>query len=374
MLKRILFVDDEPNVLQAFERQFRKQFEIHTAVGPAPGLTAVAENGPFSVIVSDLRMPGMDGIEFLTRVRQMAPDTVRVMLTGQADLGASIAAVNHGNIFQFLTKPCPSETLARVLDSAFEQYRLVTAERELLEQTLRGSIGVMSEILGLVNPIAFSRTVRIRRYVGHMAQKLNLADQWQFDLAAMLCQIGCVAVPEELLEKFDGGKLLDAAEREILSTQKRVGHDLLTHIPRLEGIAEMVANQEATCQELAGVPKAIAVGAQLLKVALDFDGMMRTGGSVDDVLSSMRSRKEYNQAFVAALDDLHAQDAMRTARLVSLTQLKTQMITNCDVRSRNGLLLLAKGQEIQDSTILRLKSFALTVGVVEPISVLVAHR
>src|SRR5580704_2833849 len=114
MLKRILFVDDEPNVLQAFERQFRKQFEIHTAVGPAPGLTAVAENGPFSVIVSDLRMPGMDGIEFLTRVRQMAPDTVRVMLTGQADLGASIAAVNHGNIFQFLTKPCPSETLARV--------------------------------------------------------------------------------------------------------------------------------------------------------------------------------------------------------------------------------------------------------------------
>src|ERR1700730_10145589 len=114
MLKRILCVDDEPNVLQAFERQFRKQFELHTAIGPERGLQAVAENGPFSVIVSDLRMPGMNGIEFLTRAKLMAPDTVRVMLTGQADLNATIAAVNQGNIFQFLIKPCPSDTLVRV--------------------------------------------------------------------------------------------------------------------------------------------------------------------------------------------------------------------------------------------------------------------
>jgi response regulator RpfG family c-di-GMP phosphodiesterase len=373
MLKRILCVDDEPNVLQAFERQFHKQFELHTAIGPERGLQAVAENGPFSVIVSDLRMPGMNGIEFLTRVRQMAPDTVRVMLTGQADLSATIAAVNQGNIFQFLTKPCPSETLARVLDAAFEQYRLITAERDLLEQTLRGSIGVMSEILSLVNPIAFSRTVRIRRYVGHIAQKLNLADQWQLDLAAMLSQIGCVAVPEELLEKLDSGRLLDSSEREVLSTQKRIGRDLLARIPRFEVIAEMVAHQDATRQELAGIPKAVAAGAQLLKVALDFDGWMRSGGSVDDAMSSMRSHEEYNQAFVAALDQMQAEDAKRTTRLVSLAQLKAQMITNCDIRSRSGMLLLAKGQEIMDSTIARLRSFAVTVGVVEPISVLMPN-
>jgi response regulator RpfG family c-di-GMP phosphodiesterase len=370
MLKRVLFVDDEPNVLQAFERQFRKQFEIHTAVGPQRGLQSITENGPFSVIVSDLRMPGMDGVEFLSRARQMAPETVRVMLTGQADISATIAAVNQGNIFQFLTKPCSSEILSRVLDSAFEQYRLITAERELLEQTLRGSIGVMSDILSLVNPIAFSRTIRTRRYVAHMAQKLNLADQWQFDLAAMLSQIGCVAVPEELLKKLDSGGLLDSAEQEILAAQKQVGHDLLARIPRLEMIAEMVARQDAPRQGMAGVPKAIAVGAQLLKVALDFDGWMRAGGTVDQAISSMRGRQEYNQSFVAALDDLQAEDAKRTTQLVSLAQLKPQMITNVDVRSRNGLLLLAKGQEVTDSSILRLKAFAITVGVVEPISVL----
>jgi response regulator RpfG family c-di-GMP phosphodiesterase len=373
MSKKILCVDDEANVLQAFERQFRKQFEIHTALGPERGLKAVAENGPFAVIVSDLRMPGMNGIEFLIRARQMSPDTVRVMLTGQADHNATIAAVNQGNIFQFLTKPCPSETLIRVLNSAVEQYRLITSERELLEQTLRGSIGVMSEILSLVNPLAFSRALRIRRYVGHMAQKLNLADQWQFDLAAMLCQIGCVAVPQELLEKRDSGELLDSRERAIVSAQKRISRDLLVRIPRMEAIAEMVVHQDATWAELEGVPKAIAVGAHLLKVALDFDGWLLRGGSVDEALSSMRSHMGYNQSFVAALEHLQVEDATRSTRLVTIMQLKTQMITNCDVRSKNGMLLLSKGQEIADSTIARLKTIALTVGVVEPISVLMPH-
>jgi DNA-binding NtrC family response regulator len=139
----------------AMERQFRKQFEIRTAVGPVLGLQAIAEAGPFAVVVSDLRMPVMDGVEFLTRVRAISPDSVRVMLTGQADMDAAIAAVNQGNIFQFLTKPCPAATLTRALNSALEQHRLITAERELLEQTLRSSVGVLSEILSLVNPLGF---------------------------------------------------------------------------------------------------------------------------------------------------------------------------------------------------------------------------
>ena len=126
----------------------------------------------------------MDGIEFLTRVRQTTPDTVRVMLTGEADLSAAISAVNEGRMFQFLSKPCPPEMLTRTLESALEQYRLVTAERELLESTLRSSIGVMSEILSLVNPPAFGRASRIRRYVQHMTEHLNLPDRWQYEVAA----------------------------------------------------------------------------------------------------------------------------------------------------------------------------------------------
>jgi HD domain-containing protein len=122
------------------------------------------------------------------------------MLTGQADLTAAVAAVNEGNIFQFLTKRCPSDMLGRALEALMEQHRLITAERALLEETLKGSIAVMTAILARVNPPAFSRAHRIRRYVEHMARELGLPDRWQYELAAMLSQIGCVAVPPGVME------------------------------------------------------------------------------------------------------------------------------------------------------------------------------
>jgi response regulator RpfG family c-di-GMP phosphodiesterase len=371
MLKRILCVDDEPNVLQAFERQLRRQFELKTALGPELGLRALAEDGPFAVVVSDLRMPGMNGIEFLARVRQTAPDTVRVMLTGDADLGATIKAVNEGKIFQFLNKPCPADMFARTLESALEQYRLITAERELLESTLRGSIGVLSEILSLVNPSAFSRGHRIRRYVQQMAEKLNLPDRWQYELAAMLSQIGCVTVPPDVLEKSYGGRTLNAEEQQILSSQSQIGHSLLAKIPRLENVARMVADQRDGWNEKNTSPDLVKIGAHLLRVTLDFDDFMIKGGSLDTVLARMRSRKEYNPEFVSALEQVHVEEATRETRMVKVWQMKTSMIINASVFSKSGLLLLAKGQEVTSSAIARLDSFARTIGVVEPINVIV---
>ncbi|MBW1699478.1 MAG: response regulator, partial [Deltaproteobacteria bacterium] len=133
MTEKILVVDDEQNLLNAIYRQLRKSFQIDTALGPEQGLTAVENKGPYAVVISDLRMPAMDGIQFLARVKQINPETVRMMLTGNADLEKTIQAVNEGNIFRFFTKPCPPEILAGGLRSGIEQYQLVTAERELLQ-------------------------------------------------------------------------------------------------------------------------------------------------------------------------------------------------------------------------------------------------
>ena len=373
MLRRILCVDDDSRILEAFERQFRKVFEIQTAIGPQLGLKGIELNGPFAVVVSDLRMPGMNGIEFLTRVRQISPDTVRVMLTGDADLSAAIAAVNEGKIFQFLTKPCPAGMLTRTLEAALEQHRLITAERELLESTLRGSIGVMSEMLSLVNPAAFSRAQRIRRYVHHIAEKVKLRDPWQFELAAMLSQVGCVTIPSHILEKSHSGEPLSAAEQEILSSQSRIAHNLLVKIPRLENVAEMVAQQGLCWSDAGGISDTIKTGAHLLKIALDLDEQVTRGNSLDSVVSQMQRNREYNPVFVEALRELQLEEARSETQLVSLAQLKSKMIVNADIYSKTGLLLLAKGQEVTESAIARLQSFASLFGVVEPISVTVAQ-
>jgi len=144
---RVLCVDDEPNVLEGLRRQLCRHFTVATAGGGVAGLEVIERDGPFAVVVSDMRMPGMDGAAFLNRVRERVPDTVRVLLTGRADLDAAVAAVNKGNIFRFLMKPCPSEVLIATLEASAAQYRLVTAERALLEQVLQGSIKALTCIV-----------------------------------------------------------------------------------------------------------------------------------------------------------------------------------------------------------------------------------
>ncbi|MBS1857630.1 MAG: response regulator [Acidobacteria bacterium] len=370
MLNRILCVDDETNVLQAIERQFRRKFEIHTALGPEAGLQAVQHDGPFAVIVSDLRMPGMDGIRFLTRVRECAPDTVRIMLTGHADLTDAIAAVNQGNIFQFLTKPCRSEMLARALNAALEQYSLITSERELLEKTLVGSIGVMTEILGLVNPDAFSRAQRIRRYVRQLSERLQLPNRWQCEFAAMLCQIGTVAVPFEVAVKRKQGLPLDPTEQEMLASQHRLGHDLLVRIPRLEGVADMVLHQNECWGPSTTLTPAQMMG-HLLRVALDFDEQLVLGATPEMAIAEMRSRHVYNPRYLEALEAVQVEEASSEVLAVKLAQLRPGMVINADVKSKTNLLLLAKGQEVTDSALACLRRFASGAGVQEPISVIV---
>ena len=132
---RILLVDDEVEVLDALQRQLRRHYDVTATSDAKEAIRLVVSSGPFAVVVSDLRMPGMDGVSLLYLIRQTAPETVRVLLTGNADVEAAIAAVNQGNVFRFLSKPCPPTALMRALEASVEQYRLIRMGREPREQT-----------------------------------------------------------------------------------------------------------------------------------------------------------------------------------------------------------------------------------------------
>jgi hypothetical protein len=296
------------------------------------------------------------------------------MLTGQTDLDAAIAAVNQGSVFQFLTKPCPPELLIKVLDAALEQHRLITSERDLLEQTLKGSIAVMTEILSLVNPRAFSRAQRISRYVTHMATELNLPGRWRYELAAMLSQIGCVTVPSEVVEKACAGAQLTGAEEEIYASHCTLGRDLLARIPRLEDVATMVERQRESWRgNCDGDPDPATIGANLLRIAADFDQRVIHGDTPEAVLGMMQSRPEYNPVFVSAMERVEVQAARgwTDAASVTVADLRPGMITGQDIVANNGLLLITKGQEVTESTISCLRNFMRTAGIAEPIRVLI---
>lgn len=307
MTDKILFVDDDQIVLMTYRRSLRKRFSIETALGGEKGLESIDAQGPFAVVVSDLRMPRMDGVEFLSAVKERNADSVLMMLTGYGDAQMAFDAVNAGTVFRFLIKPCPQQTLIKALDAGIAQYKLSITERELLERTLTGCVEVLVDILSLVNPPAFSRATRIKHFVTDIAQQLQLPNQWQLEVAAMLCQVGCVTVSPAILEKDYAGKPLTEDEQHLYGAHPSVGSTLIGHIPRFEPVARMIAGQQIPFSSYALLPdsaeeREIMLGAQILKVALGFDLTVAGGLSPNAALEEMKSRpQEYNPELVVAL-------------------------------------------------------------------------
>jgi len=370
-------VDDESNILTAIKRQLRRDFkEIDTAISGEQGLNLIKERGPYAVVISDMRMPEMDGVKFLSRVKDMSPETVRMMLTGNADQETAIMAVNEGRIFRFLNKPCPKEMLKAAIDAALEQYRLITAERELLNQTLNGSIKVMAEILSQVNPVAFSRAMQIRRYVSGIATELKLPSRWQFSIAGFLSQIGCVTVPNNILEKVYANKKLSEEENLIFRRHPEAGARILANIPRLENISQMIALQNKPFSSYhlpeSQNEKLIQLGGQILKVVVDFDYWLFLGQKPGIALEEMRKdTREYNPRILDVLSKMDIGPDRLEIKRLRLGQILVGMILNQDLKAKNGLLLASKGQKITLSLRERLMNFSRTIGLDEPFEVLI---
>ena len=377
MDEKILFVDDEQNILDAFRRQLRKRFQFDTALGAEQGLKALKEKGPYAVVVSDLRMPKMDGIEFLRLTKELAPDTVRMMLSGHADLTNAINAVNEGNIFRFLTKPCPIDRLAKALQDGIDQYRLIRAEKELLDNTLKGSIKVLTDLLAIVNPEAFGRASRLRTLVREVASYMGIADTWQLETAALLSHVGFVTIPEKTLNKIYKEENLTSEEAQLFQMHPFIASDLIKNIPRMEGVAEIIAFQEKLFDG-SGIPpehpggEEIPLGARILKVALDYDSLQISGREARDAYSELKARNgRYDPQVLKALEMALGIEVKYELKSVRIGELRGGMIFAEDVTSLEGRLLVAKGQEVTPALFERLKNFSRIAPVSEPIKVLV---
>lgn len=372
---RVLCVDDEPRVLDGLRTLLGRRFEVVGACSAAEALDIVRRQPPFAVVLSDMLMPETDGAAFLEKVQEVSADSVRLLLTGRSDLDTAVRAVNRGRIFRFLTKPCPPEELRDAVAAAAEQYRLITAERELLEQTLRGSINVLTEMLALTNPLAFSRAQRVQRLVRHMLPHFDKEKAWELDVTAMLSQIGLVTVPGELLEKVDHGLTLTHAEQQVYQRYPQVGQDILGHIPRLEAVAESIGLQAVRLDQYRanGRRREMPLGARILKAVTDYEERAAAGLDGRSVLREMHARRGwYDPQVLEALGEAVEQlDHGTVLRQLPLNELANGMILNQPVKTAKGMLLIEKGQEITFSHLLRLINFSKFEKIPEPISVLV---
>lgn len=368
MSDRILCVDDEPSILAGYQRNLRRQFTLDIAVGPQEGLTALMKE-TYAVVVSDMRMPGMDGIQFLSVVRDKWPETVRVMLTGENDLGATIKAVNTANLFRFLTKPCTPEDLAKTLDAALQQHRLITAEKELLEKTLAGAVRMLTDVLSLASPRAFGKAMRAKRYVRHICEKRGVKSRWQVELAAMLSQLGCITLPPEILERLVAGQPLSREDAELSKNHHAIAASLIGHVPRLDQIARMIALQPL-CAANTAPDEPAAEGARIIYCALELDALIHQGQQAAQAIAALRTRLGDKYApFLEAIAGFDHGNSVEKVRVITTRELALGMVIDEDVRTTPGLLLVSKGQEVTEAVISRLQSYAVRIGITEPFRV-----
>lgn len=375
MYSKILFVDDDANMLKAFHRALRNRFELETAISGQEALEKMAANGPYAVIVSDMRMPGMDGLEFLTRAKKEAPLSIRIMLTANSDQKTAIDAVNKGDVFRFLTKPWDAESLTGVLNASLTQYRLVMAEKELLDKTLKGSIQVLTDVLSLVDPLTFGRTSQIKKYAVQIAYAMGIVNEWWLEPLLMLSQIGCVILPDGVVKKISEGADLLPAEAKLYQQHPEVGADLLAKIPRLEEIARAIRYQEKD-YDGNGVPaddvrgNAIPLGARLLKIVSDFVQAETTRLTPRQCMEKVKQHaSRYDPEMVAVFDRLIGAGAPAAVRPIKVGELCTGMFFAEDVVSTNGMLLMKKGLEATTTVCLRLFHMNQAGNVREPLYV-----
>ncbi len=348
---RILCVDDEPHLLEGLSRTLRRAFCTTTALGADDGLRAFQKQ-PFPVVLSDLRMPGMDGLEFLAEVRRREPDTVCVLLTGDADLARAIAALNEGHVFRFLNKPCPSPLLMRSLRGAYHQYQLQTGHRQMFEETLRGTVAALCDMLGVARPSAFGRAHRLRRWL-QVASRTLAQPGWELEMAAQLCQVGWLMIPEELLRRLRAGAQLSAAEANMLRAVPTAARRIAEEIPHLNGVRELIndaacelAPSSASCATTPRLP-----AGRLLAAALHLDRVLETedvarAGQVLEQLSFVDA-----QMARALLDALGR--GSRFERTIPLAELVPGMVFLEDVECA-GDVIAARGQQATTALLGRL--------------------
>jgi response regulator RpfG family c-di-GMP phosphodiesterase len=366
-LPRVLLVDDEPDVVAAISMHLRLRADVETATSGKQAIALLESKGPFAVLVTDLRMPGMDGLALLNAALERWPDTVRVLLTGQADTQSAAAAINSGQVFRFLLKPCPPPELVGAVRAAVEQHRLITAEHVLLQQTLLGAVKALTDVLALANPMAFGRAERIRRRVTELATYLNMPDRWTAEISAMLTQVAMVTLPPTTIDKLYYGFDLEQDEQQMVGRMPEVVENLLRSLPRLEAVREIIRTQQLRYQDTTPAGGPIPLGARILKVATDLDALEAREDAPEDPVSMLRRRAgEYDPNVLDALTSV-LRPAM-PVQSIRLAELTAGMRLAEDILTPQDIILVPRGFQVDVTLLERLRN--LTPGAVrQPIVV-----
>ncbi len=369
---RILCVDDEPRILDGLSLSLEWDYRVETTTDGNEALKmlvqAQKEEDPFTVIISDMRMPIMDGATLLKKSRECAPDTTRLLLTGYSDIESAIRAINEGSIFRFLSKPCEEPVLLAAVKDAHRQNQLINSERDLLEKTLKGAAKALSSTLSLTSPLVFSRSAMIVNYVNHILKNMDVEDQWMYELAAMFVFIGFVSVPNDTAHRYITGRTLSEDEKKMIQQCPKIAADLLKEIPRLDKVSDMIVHHIKP-QNTPSEKPAVRLGAEMLQASLSFDKYILSGLTSKEAAAEAGFDNPNSKHKLASLLQDYDTSQSRKSHALHVHELCEMMIVDEDVLTLKGQLVLPKGENLTMLTIRRIINFDNNIGIKQPIMI-----
>lgn len=383
----ILFIDDNMDMIQELAQHFFAKYNVVTANSGEEGLKIIKHQGPFAVVICNIKMPGMDGVTFLYKVRKLSPNTRRIIMSSVAEHETLIRAINKARVYHFVQKPCPTAMLEMIIDKAVDRYSFISAQRDIIDQTVLSVTKAYRDILAMTNPVAYSRSSRVASIVSQLAKILKLRNEWIYEHAGMLSQVGCVRIPVETMEKVFTNQQLSSIDQKLFKEYPRWTYDLIKDLPKMDNVAKMVLHQqddftgpplleppilsdeEKEAIEKGDLPKPKnfdpyeqenlshygdislrppnEVGAELLRVAVEFETFISSGHDIEGAIKALKNRNKetiYNPIIINALYKVSLPEVQKKILEIPINQLSKHMTFEHDVLSKCGALLARKGK------------------------------
>ena len=367
----IMVVDDNPSNLKLLESMLRQQhYEAHSFPRGLLALSAAVQNPP-DLIMLDINMPEMNGYDVCERLHSSAQLAgIPVIFLSDIDTTeAKIKAFRSGGI-DYISKPFQAEEVQARVEAHLKLRRAQQAEHDLLERTLHGAIEALWQLVQLKSLMLALRSRAILDIVLCVTKRMEFSDPWQYESAGMLCLLGCVALPDLVIEKACGGENLSPDEDQMFRAHPESAARLLSNIPRLEVVAEMIrgqlepdAGQSVSCES--------TLGAHMLHLAVELDRRIYRGVDFHTALTQLRMLHDgVDGPMLYALAGYHPTPTEFEIRRAPIRDLQAGMVLEEDVVSKDGnLLILKEGTALTRIWIERLGNFAAGSGVQELVGV-----
>jgi CheY-like chemotaxis protein len=360
----IMVVDDQPANLKLLEELLTQQgHAVRSFPRGRLALEAASRNLP-DLVLLDINMPEMDGFEVCRRLKaddKLAPIPV-LFLSALSEAQDKVSAFRAGGV-DYITKPFQVEEVRARVETHLQLYRARQVERDLLERTLNGAVKTLADLAHLTSPTLTERSGALRSMVVHIAAQLRLPDLWQYELAATLCLIGCITLPSDTFEHAYVAGKASSEELQMYRAHPDIGFRILSRIPRLENVAEMIRLQQVETSNWAN-DHAAERGSCMLRTAQELDRRTLRGIPFQTACDQLRAAPgKYPTVLLDSLKGYSPSRVHFEVKRLPAPQLLPGMILDDDVVTESGLMVISKGTTLTVTLIERVQNFARTRGV-----------